>query len=220
MNRQDHPRREFGVLDAMALVAATAAGMAWMRSNYDWQFFFGTWGLFYRNGDVLQTGGYLIRFLWPFLLAWTLTVLVLRSRRPRPPRRLLMRQPGLVACCAATLGTMVCFWPSLVGVLAGVPLIDSVTRGPSRFWQESATGDGAAEAIGLAVATAWLTLVLTRGWHPEPTWVDRLGRILGACWILLLLVSGMLRTGFLLGSSEAWPPAGHRQGQAVRLPLL
>lgn len=200
MNRPDHPRREFAVLDAMALVAATAAGMAWIRSNYDWQFFFWTWGSFYTKGDVLQTGSYLIRFLWPFLLAWTLAVLVLRSRRPRPPRRHLMRQPGLVACCAATLGTALRFWPSLVGIVAGVPLIDSPSRLPSSFWYEFATGDGAAEAIGLAVATAWITLVLTRGWHPEPTWVDRLGRILGACWILLFLVSGMLRTGFLLRS--------------------
>src|SRR5438046_2313959 len=99
----NHPRREFALVDTMALVAATAAGMAWIRSNYDWQFFFATWWSFYAHGDVLQTGSHAIRFIWPFLLGWTLTVLVLRFRRPRPSRRLLLRQPGLVACCAATL---------------------------------------------------------------------------------------------------------------------
>jgi len=54
--------------------------------------------------------------------------------------------------------------------------------------------------IGLAVATAWLTLALTQGWHPEPAWSDRLGRILGVCWIILFFACGMLRAGFILRS--------------------
>src|SRR5690349_17797244 len=125
------PRRKFTVVDAMALVAATAAGMAWIRSNYDWQFFFGTWWLFYSHGDFLQAGSYAVRIVWPFLLAWTLTVLVLRFRRPRPPRRLLMRQPGFVACCAVTLATALTFWPIVIGLLAGIPRVEDRSAIPS-----------------------------------------------------------------------------------------
>src|SRR5262249_25636542 len=124
---QNPPRRDFTLVDAMALVAATAAGMAWIRTNYDWPFFFQTWWSFSSKGFVLQTGSHTIRFLWPFLLAWTLTVLILRFRCPRPHRRLLTRQPGLVACCAATLATALIFWPTLVGLLAGIPRFDSRT---------------------------------------------------------------------------------------------
>jgi len=169
-------------------------------AHSDWQFFFGTWWHFYSQGDCLQTGSSAVRTIWPFLLAWTLTVLVLRFRRPRPPRRVLMRQPGFVAGCAVTLATALTFWPLLVGLLAGIPTVDIRTRLPSRFWAELGTGDGAAEAIGLAVVTAWLTLILTRGWHPEPTWIDRLGRILGVCWIVLFLACGMLRAASILRS--------------------
>lgn len=193
-----HPRREFAVVDAMALVAATAAGMAWIRANYDWQFFFGTWRRFSSHGDLLQTGSYAVRFLWPFLLAWTFAIVVLRFRPPRPPRRLLVRQPGFVAGCAVTLASALVFWPIVVGLLAGIPRVDVQTQLPSRFWAEIGTGDGAVEAIGLAVATAWLTLALTRGWHAEPTWIDRLGRFLGLCWVVLFLACGVLRAGGIL----------------------
>ena len=99
-----------------------------------------------------------------------------------------------------TLATAFTFWPIVVGLLAGIPTVDVRTKSPSRFWADIWTGDGAAEAIGLAVVTAWLTLLLTRGWHPEPTWIDRLGRILGACWVVLFVACVMLRAGWILRS--------------------
>jgi hypothetical protein len=31
---------------------------------------------------------------------------------------------------------------------------------------------------------AWVCLIATRRWNPEPTWIDRFGRILGALWMV------------------------------------
>ena len=38
------------------------------------------------------------------------------------------------------------------------------------------------------VAGAWLLLALTGRWRAEKTWVDRLGRALGAVWVAWLLI--------------------------------
>jgi hypothetical protein len=35
-----------------------------------------------------------------------------------------------------------------------------------------------------AVAGAWLALVLSGRWRPEPDWIDRAGRAFGVCWIV------------------------------------
>jgi hypothetical protein len=29
---------------------------------------------------------------------------------------------------------------------------------------------------------AWGAMKLTKRWWPEPSWIDRLGRVLGVCW--------------------------------------
>ncbi|MFO0955968.1 MAG: hypothetical protein U0800_00720 [Isosphaeraceae bacterium] len=36
---------------------------------------------------------------------------------------------------------------------------------------------------GLTVAAVWLVLALSGRWRPEPSWIDRLGRLVGAAWI-------------------------------------
>ena len=36
---------------------------------------------------------------------------------------------------------------------------------------------------GLAVAVAWLGLAASGRWRPQASWIDRLGRGLGATWI-------------------------------------
>jgi hypothetical protein len=46
----------------------------------------------------------------------------------------------------------------------------------------SAAGPGTG---GFAVAVAWATLALVGRWEPEASWVDRLGRALGAGWIAM-----------------------------------
>jgi hypothetical protein len=36
---------------------------------------------------------------------------------------------------------------------------------------------------GFAVIGSWATLFLGGHWRAEPTWIDRVGRLLGAYWI-------------------------------------
>jgi hypothetical protein len=38
--------------------------------------------------------------------------------------------------------------------------------------------------IGFGVLIAWTTLALARCWQPEPSWIDRSGRVLGVVWII------------------------------------
>src|SRR3954447_25989109 len=80
--------RKFSVLDAMVLVAATAAGFAWMRvaesSLLDM-------GWFFEDLASKPTTGARVTLIleqtldvYPLLFTWTLGLMVLRLRRPRP----------------------------------------------------------------------------------------------------------------------------------------
>jgi hypothetical protein len=40
--------------------------------------------------------------------------------------------------------------------------------------------------IGVAVASSWLLLLVSGRWRPEPSWIDRSGRVLGWIWIAIL----------------------------------
>jgi hypothetical protein len=54
-----------------------------------------------------------------------------------------------------------------------------------------------------AVVASWVALALARRWRPEPSWVDRAGRALGAYWIALSLyrwVLGFFWPGYWINS--------------------
>jgi hypothetical protein len=116
----------------------------------------------------------------PFAAAWSVASVVVRLRQPRPSRRQLMRQPGAVACVVAVAVL-------LFGSLCTGPFVTlSVTVGDlSTFsglvlvWSVIAI-----HPIGIGVGAAWLTLSLSGRWRAEPTWVDRVGRLLGCYWLL------------------------------------
>jgi len=40
--------------------------------------------------------------------------------------------------------------------------------------------------IGVAVASSWVLLLVSRQWRPERSWIDRAGRALGWFWIAIL----------------------------------
>ena len=46
-----------------------------------------------------------------------------------------------------------------------------------------------ASPCGPAVAAVWTVLALSGRWRPEGSWIDRLGRLLGATWILISLLA-------------------------------
>src|SRR5690349_6178768 len=99
-------RRPITLFDLMMLVAATGIGLSLVQFGWPrrvagaWLF---TWPVAPSNAGgypskswVLPIAGRAAPFL-PCLAAWTGTFLVIRLRAPRPRRRRLLTQPGLVA---------------------------------------------------------------------------------------------------------------------------
>ena len=182
------PRRQFTMLDAMVLVAATAAGCALSRS---------AWASIVRAIDgrmfVYLVGGAILAGC--FLSPWSLALLILRLRAPRPARRMIRRQPGLLASLA-----VVSVWV-LYGCLATWDRVRRITEWSSvHLMRYSASMpmeldgvvDGVTEITGWIVAAAWITLVIAGACRPEPSWIDRAGRILGACWIAIAVLMTFL----------------------------
>jgi len=106
------------------------------------------------------------------ILIMTAVFLLIRVRRPRPPIRALLRQPGTLAGLAVTFGlTLVAGW---MHFLFFGRLIDATVT---------------PIAVGGTVALAWTCLALVRRWEAEPSWVDRMGRILGATAIAVGVIA-------------------------------
>lgn len=174
--------RSFSLSDAMIFIAAFAVGFAvdripgwiWLpdlaqRGNAASHAF----NYFHAIGAIHQGSV-------PFLAAWTVAFLVVRLRRPRPALRRCLREPGMVGCCAASVGVLVNALRVLVMAIAYSP-----ERG-TRFFYSGGAIKGYAEDAGFAVIGSWVGLALVRGWKPLPCWIDRLGRTLGLLWIALI----------------------------------
>jgi hypothetical protein len=182
------PKRRFTLIDAMILIAATALGLAldlWMRRKPVFSRVPHTaWlsSLYYALEPWLSTGGCVALF-------WTLAVLPLRLRKPRPTRRRLWRQPGVIACSAAGLA-------ALLSVVSSIP----EGLGPPNlgedwsFWYGLAVAATASGANGPAIAVAWTVLTLSGAWRAEASWIDRLGRGLGVIWFLLFVAGVVLNS--------------------------
>ena len=167
--------RRFNLGDAMILVAASALGLALARM-YLPRFFpsfggvaFGQligstpWSATLSRSDVLVT--ILVMVLGAsilFTLCGTLAFLIVRLRRPRPPLRDVALQPGVVAC-----------WAILIAFC-----VEQVA--PSLL------------VYPVAIPLAWAALAMSGRWRPEPGWIDRLGRLLGICWIATGLLATVL----------------------------
>jgi hypothetical protein len=188
---KEKPPRRFGLIDAMILVAATAIGIAWGRGDL----------IATVQAKVIPTGTVFsntmrtrpVRFsdrLGTFRLGalrllgcWTLAVLVIRLRPPRPRRVRLMCQPGMLAVATATTYTVVVAASFLLAFLI-------------RAKYKPAWSDYIAQAIDLdgtakAIVAAWLILALSRRWRPERTCIDRLGCLMGVAWIVLDIVGNV-----------------------------
>jgi hypothetical protein len=172
--------RPFKLLDAMVLVAATAVGFGWVRCvwyfNTDW-----------RLNDWLNEAP---EMLLALLMVWTLATLFLRLVPPRPRIRRLVSQPGAAACGAVAL---------IFALECSRYFLDSTARSRGVRWILPWARYVPAELFSLisggpyayAVVTAWGLLFLSRRCRPEPSWIDRAGRVTGLLWLLLALWSTM-----------------------------
>jgi hypothetical protein len=110
-------------------------------------------------GFALAQDGYFLVF--PFLVLWSLCLLVLRLIRPRPAWSDLLRQPGWWACFSSIVGIAL---ESLLG--HPVPSV----------------------IVPVIVLVAWVALVGSGKVKAEASCIDRAGRLLGVLWLLTIPV--------------------------------
>jgi hypothetical protein len=188
-------QRPFRIADAMVLIAVLFVALAWDRAEgldaLGFLFRLGSmiwppyslWNLLFHSAEVAL-------MLVPFLVVGSLSVLALRLQQPRPALRPLLLQPGAVACALATLVIV----PAGMIVLSthffsGRPLASAWARIVDDVKPEKLTV--VAVLIGLSVAVAWIVMRAKGQWRPEASWIDRLGRLVGWGW-MLMIVCGML----------------------------
>jgi hypothetical protein len=131
------------------------------------------WPVFWRGThDHLRNAlWYALQVAETVLIGLTLAFVAVRLKRPRPPLRTLLRQPGTIAVLAMVFGL---FWGTGLLLHAFPGAVDSFTAAPI--------------ATGGSVAMAWSVLAVSRRREPEPGWVGRLGRLLGGVSILTALL--------------------------------
>ena len=188
------PRR---LADAMVLVAAMAAGLSLTRPlAAHW-----ATGRDHRMDIFLAA---------PCVLTLSLALLTLRLRRPRAGFRRIARQPGTMACLAVAI-----FLALRAPFYLGMACLCTLT--PS-FWVNRFVNESL--RLGYVVPVAWFILLITRRRRPEPGWIDRLGRILGAYWIALVLVVNWFDAQSVVAHSRTRPPlTSYLQAQAPPVPM-
>lgn len=170
--------RQANLGDAMILILAIAVGLALsLRPLADMAEWFAMIKPAYRIDAALWADALarklgpqflviqgLVQLLSCFVAPLTPALIVARLRRPRPPLQGLACQPGFVASvalCAAALGAVDL---SATGFVAVPPLLEMTLPGAT-------------------VLASWSVLIGTRRWRPEPSWIDRTGRSVGAFWL-------------------------------------
>jgi hypothetical protein len=182
---QESPRRRFNIGDAMVLIAAFTPGLILIRIGMNL-------GLF-ELGSLTEPGGkrspmarQLIEFLnvggGCILAGLVPAVLILGLYRAYPSRRDAVQGPGLIACIVALAASILPIAWFIGRLLNEFRLLYPIYSVPFNNlfgrWMIAA---------GPMVLGAWITLALLGRWRPRPTWTDRAGCVLGACFVLIYL---------------------------------
>jgi hypothetical protein len=188
--------RQFSILDALILIAATAAGFAWWRILEPFGPFHGSLAEVSLAGSLrsrLYRAAWGLLDLYPVMVPWTFGWLLLRLRSPRPGLRRIARQPGFAAECAVLAALAV-----QVGELArwriagcGLRHFTILTlRGQSliEMLDNGLRLDETIKQIASAVGSLWGLMFLGRVLRPERSWIDRGGRALGVLWLVMYLI--------------------------------
>jgi hypothetical protein len=180
-------RRRLNLFGAVIVIAAAATPLGIYRWLYPpaetWPF----WNMtIASHEDRVKFTSTLIYLAWPFLLCATLAFAAIRLIGPRPRLGRLLRHPGSVGCFTALAFIAVSVLISRV--IADVVYLRPPTLPPVLTEEDRADlvmsicrgGTGA----GYAVASSWLMLALGRGWRRGMGWIEALGLLLGAAWIV------------------------------------
>jgi hypothetical protein len=123
------------------------------------------------------------------LLPITWGLVVVRILGSPPARRRLFYPPGLAACVAVSVASVLslCYgWDHPSVSVAGS--LSTLSIAALRAVQPL--------PLAAAVAGTWLVLALDRRWRPEPSWIDRTARCLGLYWLVIGLIMPFLRVVF------------------------
>lgn len=170
--------RRFTLLDAMVLVAASAVAFVIVRP------------VVAPSPLGVPAWGIVLAFFIAGLVAWTPAALALRLRSPRPSIRKLCRQPGFAASLAASailsLGVLATALLALIRAVRRYPPGSPPLPDPT-WWVGVVLQIG--PFVGPAVIAAWIVLAVTGRRRPSRNWLDVLGRVLGAGWVVLFLIN-------------------------------
>ncbi len=169
------PCRPFTLADGMILIGATALTLRYFRGHWDdyrdWASGLGFGMTPMSRVDVACC------FASAFAGPWTLAYLVIRHLPPRPSRRRIGRQPGLIAAIAALL--------TMALGLASLIVAARIYGQPGLGWTFPLN---ATRNCGLTVAGAWFVAGYGRVIRKEDGWIDGLGTGLGVYWVAQLVM--------------------------------
>ncbi len=175
--------RRFSLLDGIALVAATAMGLALPRPAS---------GLFDQPWPYDKVSRIQVRFLLqliltastPILFSWSVATLALDSRQPRPPLRRQVRRPGFVLNLAGVMGVLIV----LAFYMAQMALMPNIAYD---IYMHVLTG-GLSDVVGYFVAGSLIPLALRGHWRSRPVWTDRLGWAMGVAWLVMVVLNWLV----------------------------
>jgi hypothetical protein len=171
--------RRFNLVDAMLLVAATAVALAIVvsRLQKEAHFLRLEWEIPRERPLPLTawSGVNSVYYLQPCLAVWSLALLVLRLRQPRPALTRVVLQPGTIVSVATTVVVF-------LGLLRDVAFYGMFGEPPNSFLDHMLDG---CDEICPAIITAWVILWMSRRLCCEKSWIDRTERVVGILWIVL-----------------------------------
>jgi hypothetical protein len=178
----DLPRRRITVADVMVLVATMVPGLILLRVTVDLDLFN------LPLNPKAPPGRNFIEYLsvagGSILGTMTLALLVLSLYKPGRSLREIIGGPGFVACAAVVAASVLPAAYSVIGVTwntaLGFPRFSLYLNNLFARWTHGA---------GAMIIGAWIALALVGRWRPVPTWTDRLGCVLGICWICIYVYS-------------------------------
>ena len=167
--------RKLRFSDIMILIGALGAAVIVDRQ--------GTLGLYKLTprqmsyeGSIVVAVDYQFQKLMPFIIIYTAAFTGIQIIQPGVKGRRVGERPGGVLCAIVCLAFTILFaWLEVawkMGWHRGQALV---------FWHY-------VPYISLVVAASWSTLFVSGRWNPEPHWMDRMGRALGAVWLIPLLL--------------------------------
>jgi hypothetical protein len=174
----DDTRRRFTIADGMILVAATAAALATAKSFPP-----------RPRSALLPWAAEIPKLTWAGLI-FTLALIPIRLRRPRPGRDDLWRRPGWVSCISVAIALAVLLLQeslSFATIFRANP-VALFSPGTDLAFFRNKIGQIQTQGI-IAIAATWSVLACGGRWESEPGWIDRAGRVIGVYWIVIGLVN-------------------------------